>query len=205
MNKLRWLAVLALVVGLIVVGSLYAQKQHPKVSEAKTDIEMSESDTGPGPMGMMMDLPPDVEKKMIEQQMKFRKEIAPIEQDMEQKRMEMRLLWLDEEPSADKIIAKMSEINKIEMQLEEKHIRNRLAVYNILPKENRKQFLRGCCGGMGPGMGMMGQGPMMGMGPQVRVEKRVMKMGSGMGRGKRMMQGRCPGCMNEGYSPRGEE
>jgi len=215
MKNTRVLVAIAVtLLAVVAIGVLYAQpKEMPKAGKS-IKIEKSEEMDTDMPGMMMPDMPPDVQKKLIEQQMKLVKETSPLRADLEQKQLEMRLLWLDDEPNADKIVAKLSDINKVEMQLKEKEIRNRLAIHNLLPTEMRKNFLRGCCGGMGQGMSMMGpgtgmcpcggtgmchmgmgagkgmgQGMMggMGMGPQMRIEKRVIKKGPGAG-------GMCPGC-----------
>lgn len=153
-----------------VAGVLSAQPAGPK----STNVEKAKT-TMPGPMP---DLSPEVHRKLIEQEIKFVKETAPLRAELEQKRLELRLLWLEETPNADKIIAKLNELNKLQMQLREKEIRNRFAASNLVPTEFRQEFLRG----RGPRMGMgpgMGCGMMCGMGPRMRIEKRIMRHGPG--------------------------
>jgi hypothetical protein len=212
MKSHKVLVIGAVLLAVIAVGILSAQKAEAPTVEKKV-MKMEKGGTCPGMGGMekgmdmpgmmMPDLPPDIEKKVLDLQIKFIKETASLNADLAQKHLEMRQLWLDDEPNADKIVAKMNEIAKVQMQLHEKGIRNRLAVYGLMPKEMRKGFLRGCCGGMRAGMGMMqpgmgmcggmcggmgggmnmGPGGMggMGMGRKVQIEKRVIKNGSDSG------------------------
>jgi Spy/CpxP family protein refolding chaperone len=140
------------------------------------------------PGTMMPDLPPDVERKMVEQQMKFVKETAPIKSDLAVRRLEMRLLWLDDNPNADKLIAKLGEINQLMLQLQSKAITRRLATYSLLPPAMKKDFLKGGCGGMG----------MMGMGSEMCPGGEGMRMEMGMGKGMGMCSGLCGAGMGMG-------
>jgi len=60
---------------------------------------------------------------------------------MARKRLEMKLLWMEEEPDSVKIKAKQNEIQNLRGQLGEKMIDFRLAVRNILTPEQRSQLL----------------------------------------------------------------
>ncbi|MEO0108059.1 MAG: periplasmic heavy metal sensor [candidate division WOR-3 bacterium] len=161
--------------GLLWAGVAYAQESKTKervvVSKATAHAMMP-----PGGEGMMPELPADIQKKLLDQEMKLLKDNAPIRSEIELKRLEMRQLWLDPEPNADKLIAKLREINKLEMQLRENELSNRLAIYRLLPEEHRKHFLKGQLEGPG--------------GPVRRMMRRDFRTGP-MG-----MRGCCPkGCM----------
>jgi Spy/CpxP family protein refolding chaperone len=61
--------------------------------------------------------------------------------EMVRKRLEMKLLWMAEDPDSVKIKAKQKEIQDLRGQLGEKMIDFRLAVRNILTPEQRSQLL----------------------------------------------------------------
>jgi Spy/CpxP family protein refolding chaperone len=105
---------------------------------------------GMGMQDMMPYLTPDVRKKLIDQKIKFTRDNAALRTDLRVKQLEMKALWLDDEPNADNIIAKMREINKLMLQLKENEINNRFAIYKLIPAEQRKGFWKGM-GAMGPG------------------------------------------------------
>jgi len=205
--KRKTIIVLGVVaVALLAAGLLYAQEAKPVAPVAgapKTEEVRTEMRMGPGSgmgMGMMMpDLPVEVRRKIHEQRMKSFQDVAKLRTDIAYKRMEMQGLWLEDEPNPDKIIAKMKEISKLELDLKEKQLDNWFETYKLVPKDMRKEFMKqGCpCPGMGMGRGKgMGQG--MGMG-----------RGMGMGQGQQRMiikqfENRveapgpdCPGCPME--------
>jgi len=67
--------------------------------------------------------------------------MAPLRMEMVRKRLEMKLLWMAEDPDSVKIKAKQKEIQDLRGKLGEKMIDFRLAVRNILTPEQRSQLL----------------------------------------------------------------
>jgi Spy/CpxP family protein refolding chaperone len=190
----------------LIAGLVYAQESKPVPptapeagcpinKEVRKEVRMGPGGMGMG-MGMMMpDMPVEVRRKVHEQRMKSFPEVAKLRTDVAYKHMEMRGLWLEDEPNLDKIVAKMKEIAKLELDLKEKQLNNWFEIYKVMPKELRKDFMQRGCPGMGEGMC-----PGMGSG---------MGRGMGMGRGQRRMvikqfenqvegsDGDCLGCPTE--------
>lgn len=69
------------------------------------------------------------------------KELAPVRTELIKKRMELNLLWMDENPDADKIKAKQKEIRDLRGIMEDKLTDLRLNVLNILTPEQRVELL----------------------------------------------------------------
>jgi len=97
------------------------------------------------------------------------KDVKPLQDKMFSKRGELRLLWLQQNPDQEKIIAAQKEIRVLRDQLQDKRDNYRLQMYNVLSPEQKTQyqpFQRG--GGYGPGSrsggGFYGRGPSMGGG-----------------------------------------
>jgi Spy/CpxP family protein refolding chaperone len=99
------------------------------------------------------------QRKMADQRIKFIKDVGGLMADMAVKKAELSSLWLDDDPNEDKIIAKAKEIEQIRAQLQEKRLRNRVAMLKILTPEQRKQ------------MPMRTGGMMRGMGGQQRMRR----------------------------------
>ena len=96
------------------------------------------------------------------------KDIKPLQDKMFSKRGELRLLWLQQNPDQDKILAVQKEIRTIRDQMQDKMTTQRLEVLKVLTPEQQekvKSFRMGR--GFGPGMrggsGFQGGGPGMGM------------------------------------------
>jgi hypothetical protein len=98
--------------------------------------------------------PPDVQRKIIELNIRFTRDNAQLTTDVATARMELEELWLDDNPSADRIVAKMQDLDKLELQLRENEVRRRLAICKLLPADLRRGFLRMHAGKgtAGPGM-----------------------------------------------------
>lgn len=108
----------------------------------------------------------------------LKSDIAPLRVELIKKRMELRLLWMQDSPDADKIKAKQREIRDLRGQMEDKFTDFRLAIRNILTPEQRSQLLSERFGkgrfsrpGRGPrSYDRMGPGPRahyrMGQGPR---------------------------------------
>ena len=181
-NTIRTLfAVLAL---LAVAGGIANAQQAPMVNRGMMGQGMAGTG-GTGGNMMMSDVPLDVQRKMIEQQIKFQKDNATLMTNIRVGRMELHELWLDSMPNTDKIIAKMRDLDKLEMQLKENRVSNMVAMYNLLPPDLKKgammRFRR-----MMMGQGMMGQGMMMGRGMMMGQGMTCPMMG-GMGMSSGMM------------------
>jgi Spy/CpxP family protein refolding chaperone len=94
------------------------------------------------------------------------KEAKPLQDKMFSKRGELRLLWLQQNPDKEKIVAVQKEIRSLRDQLQDMQTNHRLAVLKVLTPEQQtkiqsfvagrgfghgKGFGRGGCGGYGPG------------------------------------------------------
>jgi Spy/CpxP family protein refolding chaperone len=99
------------------------------------------------------------------------KEIQPLQNKLNGKRSELRLLWLQQPPDQGKITAADREIRTLRDLLQDKRTSHRLAIFKILTPEQQTK-LQAYNAGRGYGKDMRGRG---GMG-----------MGSGMGRGMSM-------------------
>lgn len=160
-----------LILGLFGLGQVYAQNKGegatcPNCQENKAMMEDPGMMGGPGMMmgrpGMMMDstgLSMEQQKGMLEMRMKLHKDIAPLKTDLETKEMELQELWMDEKPDVEKIVKKVSDINKIKWQIQEKEIRNQFEMFKMLKPAQQMMFRRRHMMGMGQGGTMMS--PMM--------------------------------------------
>jgi Spy/CpxP family protein refolding chaperone len=92
----------------------------------------------PGKADKKLQLSTEQRRKLAESRVKLLKEIGPLESDLRVKEAELAVLWLSDELSEDKIIAKSTEIAALKAQLQEKHLRNRLALMKTLTPEQRK-------------------------------------------------------------------
>jgi Spy/CpxP family protein refolding chaperone len=100
-------------------------------------------------------------------------EMAPVRNALFTKRTELRNLFRESVLDQAKILAKQKEMTALQAQMWEKGLAARLAVAEVLTPEQRAQipaFGPGVGPGYGPGqsrgMGMMGRGPGMGLGPR---------------------------------------
>jgi Spy/CpxP family protein refolding chaperone len=172
------LSILALLgVGLSSLNTAFAQAQCeqqscPTCPEKKAEMQNPGMMGGPGmpaeKPGMMMEkmeFTSEQQKTMHKMKMKLHKEIAPLRTDLETKEMELQELWMAETPDLEQIVKKVSEINKIQWQIQEKQIRHQFDIYKILKPEQQKMFRARHMMGMGP-KGQMGpmRCPMGGMG-----------------------------------------
>jgi hypothetical protein len=119
---------------------------------------------GPG-AGFQYGLPRDIQRSLIQRQIKFLKDNAALYSDLAQKQLELRLLWLDSVPNTNQLAAKMDQINQDQLKLQQNMLSAQLGDYNLLPGSMRLGYMSGGYG-MGPGMmGYYGMGPgMMGYG-----------------------------------------
>ncbi len=90
------------------------------------------------------------------------KETKPLNDKMFSKRGELRLLWLQQNPEQEKIVAVQKEIRSLRDQLQDKQTNHRLAVLKVLTPEQQTKVQSfaaargfgpggGGCGGYGPG------------------------------------------------------
>lgn len=81
------------------------------------------------------------------------REVKPLQDKMFSKRGELRLLWLQQNPDQDKILAVQKEIRVLRDQIQDKRDSYRLQVYNTLTPEQKSQYQSfGRGRGFGPGM-----------------------------------------------------
>ena len=85
-------------------------------------------------------------------------EMAPLQQDLLKKKMDLRSLWLTQTPDQAKITALQKEILNLQSQLQEKGTNFNLEVRKVLTPEQQAQMAS-----FGPGMGW-GKGKMGRMG-----------------------------------------
>jgi Spy/CpxP family protein refolding chaperone len=83
-------------------------------------------------------------------------EIAPLQQELFQKRTEIRDLWLAQNPDQAKITALQKEMLNLRSQLQEKGTNLRLEIRKVLTPEQQAQ-MAAFGPGMGQGMGKMGR------------------------------------------------
>lgn len=93
-------------------------------------------------------------------------DIKPLQDQMFSKRGDLRLLWLQNNPDKDKIVATQKEIRAIRDQIQDKTVAHRVDIFNILTPEQQDKVRadrsqRGFAPGMGGGNMM---GPAGGMG-----------------------------------------
>jgi Spy/CpxP family protein refolding chaperone len=152
-----------LILGLFGLGQVYAQNKEEGIPCPNCPgNQMMEDPPMMGGPGMMMDsmgLTMEQQKSMLEKRMQLHKDIAPLKTDLETKEMELQAMWFDEKPDVEKIVKKLSDINKVKWQIQEKEIRNQFEIYKMLKPAQQMMFRRRHMMGMGQG-GMM-MSPMM--------------------------------------------
>jgi Spy/CpxP family protein refolding chaperone len=87
------------------------------------------------------------------------KDMKPLQDKMFSKRGDLRLLWLDQNPNQEKIIALQKEIRNLRDQMQDKMINFRFAVAKVLTPEQKSKLessFRGRAYGHGAGFGAMG-------------------------------------------------
>jgi Spy/CpxP family protein refolding chaperone len=94
----------------------------------------------------------------------FLKESKPLQDKKFSKRSDLKLLWLQQNPDQEKILAVQKEIRALKDQIQEKRDVYRLNVYNVLTPE-QKQKSKSCGPGRGFGHGMRGGAEYQGGGP----------------------------------------
>jgi zinc resistance-associated protein len=127
-----------------------------------------------------LNLTADQKTKLTEMQERNRKELLPLRNEMQTKRLELQTLWSAPNPDKGKILAKQKEMNTLRDQLQAKATDFRIEARNILTPEQAAQV-----GTFGPGMGFGGG---RGFGP-----------GRGFGGGPGMGRGPCGGFQGAGF------
>ncbi len=100
-------------------------------------------------------LTPEQSSKIQAIQQANLKDVAPLQQQLLAKRLELRSLWLAQNPDQAKINAVQKEMLNIRGQLQDRATNARFEISNVLTPEQRAQ-LTAYGPGMGPGMGRMG-------------------------------------------------
>jgi len=159
-------------IGLLILAAGIAFAQgHPSTPPAQTPqggprMQNRIGSDHPNPMA---ELTPEVQKQLIDLRIKFVQDNAQLMANIATARMELQELWLDDNPSADKIAAKVQDLDKLQLQLKLNRITNQIAILNLLPPDLKKAFLqmhrRFGMGHGRMGRGMKGQGVGMGMRP----------------------------------------
>ena len=122
-----------------------------------------------------LNLTPEQTQKMQALRESFFKETLPLRNDLMSKKLELRSLWLQPNLDEEKILAKQKELSDLRAQIQEKAIKNRLEMRQILTPEQQAQLAnlrsrawheygRGC--GFGPGPGRPHHEMGMGYGPR---------------------------------------
>jgi Spy/CpxP family protein refolding chaperone len=96
------------------------------------------------------------------------RDIKPLQDKMFSKRGDLRLLWLQQNPDQDKILAEQKEIRTLRDKMQDKMTIYRLNVLKVLTPEQQEKLKtyrlgRGFGSGMMGGAGFQGGGPGMGM------------------------------------------
>jgi len=120
----------------------------------------------PGAAVAGFNLTPEQTQKMQALREVHWKEVAPLQNELMNKRLELRSLWLQPNPDQERILAKQKEINALTEKIQEKATKHRLDMRQILTPDQQAK-LGGAFGafGTGPGFGRKGGfGPGRGMG-----------------------------------------
>ncbi|MEO0079333.1 MAG: periplasmic heavy metal sensor [candidate division WOR-3 bacterium] len=158
---------------LLVAGPVLVRAQEPEPDEAMM--------VGP-------DLPLELERKMVEIELRYIRPIAELKADLAVKRFELRRLWLAEKPDSKAILAKAKELEGIRAKLAETRLKQRLEMMELLPIEQRRHFGMGRVGRMRP----WARRPMEGMGQNPPGAEPSPKPGP------------CPGCTGKCH-PKGSD
>jgi Spy/CpxP family protein refolding chaperone len=160
-----------------------------------------------------MEPPPRLSAEQLQKMDSLRvghlREVLPLQTDLEVKQIEIEALWNADELNANKILAKVREMNDARGRLQLARVNHRLAMYRLLTREQRglaRLYLgTGHGRGMrGMGRGMQGRGMMRGMGGMRGMGMGPGTMGQGacMGGQCQMGQGMmCPTCPGQGARP----
>lgn len=123
----------------------------------------------PGAWAAGLNLTQEQLQKMQNLRESYWKEVAPLQNELMSKRLELRSLWLQANPDQDRILAKQREINLLQANVQEKATKHRLEMRQILTPEQQAK-LGATFGWFGPGAGFgrkggFGFGHGMGYGP----------------------------------------
>lgn len=103
-----------------------------------------------------LNLTPDQKTKLTAMQEKNWKEMIPLRNEMQTKKLEMRTLWTVPNPDKDKILAKQKELGELRDKMQARATDFQIEARKVLTPEQAAQV-----GTFGPGMGLQG-GPGMG-------------------------------------------
>jgi len=104
-------------------------------------------------------LTPEQSQKIQTLREAYLKDITtPLQNQLFSKKAKLWLLWSEPNPSQEKIMAKQSEINALQLQLQEKATQHQLETRNVLtPEQRAKAANLGPPNGRGPGWKMGGR------------------------------------------------
>lgn len=120
----------------------------------------------PGAAVAGLNLTPEQTQKMQALRETHWKEIAPLQNELITKRIELRSLWSQPTPDREKILAKQKEVNVLREKIQEKATKHRLEMRQILTPDQQAKLGTTFGGfGAGPVFGRKsGFGPNRGMG-----------------------------------------
>ncbi len=83
-------------------------------------------------------------------------EVAPLQNELRNKQLELRSLWMQPSPEQEKIVAKQKEVNALREKIQEKAAKNRLEMRQILTPDQQAKLETTYGFGAGPGFGRKG-------------------------------------------------
>jgi Spy/CpxP family protein refolding chaperone len=162
MKKLM-LTVMAIGLGLLLVAPSFAfgpregKSQKPRYGNPDATSRSYCSQ----PAMSRLDLTDEQKTKIEAMHLAYQKDIKPIREKMEDKRVELSRLWSQTDPDKKKIEAKQKEARVLRDQLEDKQTAFRLEVNKVLTAEQKEKIAAygwGKKSGFGPRGGMRGPG-----------------------------------------------
>jgi len=107
-----------------------------------------------GPIMRHLELTAEQRKQAIHLRAAMQEELVDIHEQLMQKRNELRELWAADQPDEGAILAKMEEMDPLRKQIQQRRVKFRLAVREILTAEQKarlQQLLRDGRRGLGHG------------------------------------------------------
>lgn len=103
------------------------------------------------------------QKEQVEQlTQQMKQDLAPVREQLDQKRNELHQLWRAEAPNEQAILAKMAEMDGLRQQVRARNVKFRLAVHALLTPEQKARMAERMGQGRGGRHHGMGGGPGMG-------------------------------------------
>lgn len=88
-----------------------------------------------------LNLTEEQKRKVDDLKETLRNDIVPLRNEMVRKKTELKLLWMDANPDAEKIKSKQKEIRDLRAQIEDRLTDFRLALQQILTPEQRSKII----------------------------------------------------------------